>query len=315
MKGRVIFLCTTPFQAKFCLKIISNFKIKSFDVVYFTKHNSDSDIFYFNKLSEFSGSSQYVYSVNIKKGLNKLFDSFFILKIKKEFVCNFYSAVYVASLDNVLFKYIVKKNSSASLLGFDDGTANITPSSSYYALEEKRVVKVLNFLLRLPSFNEMKLSLSKHYSAYLGFDNFVSADKVSFVSVFDSVFYSDSHGKDSTVFFIGQPFDEYLSSEAVNKLKEWLSCKDIDYYVMHPREVKPLVNNIPVLEKNSQLAEDAIFEKAGKNNVIIFSCYSTVLFNIPSSAADKNYISLSSDREELDRVFIVEKTGSKIIRI
>jgi beta-galactosamide-alpha-2,3-sialyltransferase len=306
-----VFLCRTPLQARICLEIIKNNEIIEFDLVYFTQNNSESDKKYFLEISSRANKSAYIFVKKQKKDiLNHILS---IWNFKKEGFENKYLNIYIASIDSLLFRFILKKNPQASIYGFDDGTANITQFSSYHNINESGKTRFYNKLFGISSINNIKSRILRHYTIYSDFCNIVSEDKLCFLNLFDSKRLNQKNEKQIT-YFIGQPFHEYLALSEISKLKSWLIGQSIDYYVMHPRETTPLLE-VKLLNKEGMIAEDAIFKNAGESKVRIISAYSTVLFNISSQDAEKIYISLNNSNSEIKRRSMIEKTGSKIIEI
>lgn len=313
---KTLFLCKTPLQARICLAIIEQKSLKNPEVIYSTQHNSGLDRRYFFELQKKTSLSTYLFFAP-KKHLNILNYLYEIKKLYSMHPMNRYDSIYLASIDNLLFRFIIKKNPQATLYGFDDGTANITPSSHYFNPETSWKLKLYRKLLGVPSASIIKLSIKEHYSLYPNFQNIISASKIiplTLTLVSPSGDSQRNSPSKSEVFFIGQPFAEYLDRKDIEILKAWLANQSIDFYIKHPRESQPITPNIPLLQKNELLAEDAIFEVANGRPIII-SAYSTVLFNVSSEMADKIYLSIANDEEEQRRLALIKKTGSTIIKI
>lgn len=308
-----LFLCRTPLQARICLKLLEKEGIESFDVVYFTQNDSDSDRHYFCRMKENGCRAEYIHvqprSPDI---LNHLAA---ILKLQKYKNFDGYRKIFLASLDCILFRYIIKQNSRATLHGFDDGTANITPTSLYF--DDYRYVRARLYgaILGIPSSEKVKDLLVRHYSIYPGFDNVVPEDKIIHLSLFDGSRSTEGQLASGFTFFIGQPFQEAYSADALAKLKAWVSTQRVDYYVMHPRESTPLLDHIPVLEKSGQLAEDAIIHAAGGRRPRVLAAYSSVLFNMSSDVADKFYIASDSTDIEAQRIALARRAGCSVVNL
>lgn len=308
---RSLFLCVTPLQARICLKIIELEKIENFDVIYYLNSFSDSSIAYFKKLKEIANNS-IILKINNGKDL---FKSNFILPkpfLKKDY----YKKIYLASIDLILFKKIIKNNKKTIINTFDDGTANIFENSNYFKEEYYgRSKKQILFLkiFNLPKKTEIIQKTKKHYTIFNEFKNIVPNEKLQFISIFEN--NKNNYYKENTVFFLGQPFHEYLDENKINKIINYLKKIKIDYYVMHPRESRPILKNINILNKKSEIAEVAIIKKSETTRPLIISAFSTVLFNINKDVADKIYLSLDDNEEEKDRINLIKKTGSKIIKL
>lgn len=308
-----VFLCRTPLQARICLKIIETERITNYDLIYFTQDDDDLDRNYYSQLSQKSSFSVYIYVKRMKKDiLNHIIS---LIELRRKWPSTVYKRIYIASIDSFLFRFIIKKNSNASLIGFDDGSANISENSYYYNLNKFKRANLYSRLIGLPQAEEIVDQLTKHYTIYDGFKNIVPKDKLITLQVFDSKSSSSNPSDKALTFFIGQPFHEYLNSKELSILLNWLEGQSIDYYVMHPREQKPLIDNIKVLDKKGLLAEDAIFKNSKHSRTKIVSAYSTVLFNIPPDSAEKIYLSLTNNSAEQERRRLIKRTGSKIIKI
>lgn len=308
---RSLFLCVTPLQARICLKIIELEKVKNFDIIYYATQISETAEAYYRKLKEIAVNA---IIIEIKNAKDLLKSNFFLPHpfLNK----NNYNRIYLASIDNILFKNIIKKNKKSKIYTFDDGTANIFKESNYFNSEyigksKKQIIflKIFN----LPTKSEIFEKSLQHYTIFNNFENKAIKQKTKTISIFDKEKNEESTKNIS--FFIGQPFYEYLSEAQILKLKNYLNNKKIDYYVMHPREIEPILKNIKILDKESEMAEVAIIKKTGKNRPLIISGFSTVLFNIDSEIADKIYLSLDNDHNEKRRIELIKKTGSKIIQI
>lgn len=306
-----IFLCRTPLQARICLEIIRDNKISEFDLIYFTQDDSESDKKYFLELSNKANKSAYIF---VKKQKKDIFNHIFsIFEFSRKGFTNKYFNIYLASIDSLLFRFVVKKNPQALIYGFDDGTANITQIGSYHNINGSGKSFIYERLFGVSSIKDIKSRIIKHYSIYPGYSNIVPDSKLSFLNLFSSKNLSQKNERRIT-YFIGQPFHEYLDLDEISKLKSWLIEQSIDYYIMHPRETTPLLD-VKLLDKKGMIAEDAIFKNAGESKVRIISAYSTVLFNISSQDAEKIYISLSNDESEIQRRSLIKKTGTTIISV
>ena len=296
------------------MQIIEEEAIENFNVLYLTQNNSDTDRSYFSQLEAKAGNAFYLHVPQKRPDfLNHLIA---IRQLRHYWNPTNYARIYLASVDSPVFRYVIKKNPQASLFSFDDGTANITPGSLYYNLEKYRKANFYSRLLGLPTGQQVKARLRQHYSIYPGFDNFIEQKKISYISLFERVSPSArSENVRHATFFIGQPFHEYLSARHVTALRNWISTQSIDFYVMHPREKCPLLENIPLLDKAGLLAEDAIFRAAADRRPRIISAYSTVLFNISHHNAEKVYLSLGDDDIERKRLALISRTGSMVVDI
>jgi len=295
VQGDALILCRTPFQAVVIKRVLIEEEIKEFDLVYLTQNNSEEDLHYYAELAAIAGKSQYVYI------MEKKFD---ILAQVIHYVCinsifkllNAYRKVVVSSFDSLAFRKIVSKNRNAEVISFDDGTGYINKHSSY--MEEYQNLRSLIYTkaFAVPGKREFIKTINRHYSVYRGFENIISAELVRFIDVFNYDSMLQNKGARINI-FIGQPFDEYMDPDYIGKLRGLVYSLGIEYYIMHPRELRPLVGNIPILPKNGRIAEEAIFKICDGRRPAIFGGFSSVMFNISSDVADKVMI-LSDDNEE-----------------
>lgn len=313
-KKKSLFLCFTPLQARICLEIINLHKMDSYDVVYYTTHDNPRDQIYFKKLRKNSNYSFYYFGKKVPRGLNSLISISFIRKLSAQLKRDRYEYIYIASIDNYLFRYIIKKHPESRLIGFDDGSANITLSSSYYNLDQRKRAVIINKMLGLPAPKKVINSMINHYTIYPNFKNIIEDEKLISIKVFDTPPNYENFNE-TTTFFIGQPFEYYLTDKEKSRLRQLLSTYEIDYYIMHPKETDPLIINTTVLDKTEWLAEDIIIEASKNSKVQVISGFSTVLFNLSGSHIERTYLSISTDTRELERCLLIEKTGAHTVKL
>lgn len=305
---RSLFLCTTALQARICLEIIKLERIKNFDLIFYTNTPSSTLEFYYKKLN--ISAKNHIF-IHIKNNKDLLKANFFLQPpfLKK----NNYNNIYLASIDNLLFKHILKKNKKSNLYTFDDGTANIFKDSEYFKPESIKKLIIYLKIFNLPNKIKIIKKTKKHYTIFNGFNNIVSNEKLKPISIFEKE--KNKLVNENITFFIGQPFHEYLNKNQILDLKKYLKRIKIDYYVMHPREAEPILEKITILDKKNEIAEVAIIKIANNKKPLIISAFSTVLFNIDKTIADKIYLSIGNNNEENERIELIKKTGSKIIKI
>jgi hypothetical protein len=309
--GCALFMCRTPLQAKICYAIIHKKSINNFDVVYFSQNDSVSDRFYFNLIKEKSRNSLYLY---VKKKKVDIFNHLVsIFKFSRIWKHSDYTSLYIASIDSFLFRYIVKKSIGARLFGFDDGAANFSKFGHYHNFSLYKKANIYSKILRLPTVKSVRKNIFRHYSIYEGFENIVPCENVRWLDVFD--FGSGSESMDTVTFFIGQPFFEYLTTDEVKKLREWIGRQKIDFYIKHPREVVPIISSVKILRSNGLLAEDLISKTLEGRSPMVIAGYSSVLFNLPRENVQKIYLSIKKDVDEKDRVSLIKKAGCLVVNI
>ena len=313
---RHLFLCRTPFQAAICLQIIASEKLRNFDLMYLTADDSDTDRHYFGLLKKIAGTENHCEYIYIKPQRFDFLNHLKAFRAIKASCKKKYDGVFFASLNSSAFKMIIKRIQPEMLVTFDDGAANITQTKMFFEEHLHYKMYFYNKLLGVPQLSEIKRQISHHYTIYPGFDNIVPNTRIRPIKLFSQAANSANSGSEKQkVFFIGQPFREYLNEDQINRLTQWLHTQNVDYYVRHPREQEPLLNNVEFLDKQGLLAEDAIFKHSKDARPLIISSFSTVLFNISRFEADKIYVSVGDDDEEANRKRLIKKTHSEIMEL
>lgn len=315
---KTLILCSTPLQSRIALELIRLNNLTSYDVIYLTKKNTNIHYIYYKKLADNAEHSKFIYNKMFMKGYNVLIDLLSAFRLEERFTSNSYKEIYISSIDNIFFRYLLKKNASATIYSFDDGTANITPSSIYFNHDKRLKSRIIDYFTNIPSSNIVRKSILKHFTIYENFENIVTPDKLEFINLFNfesSKFNSKLDRYKIITFFVGQPFSEDLSSKEINRLKEWLKEEKIDYYIKHPREDLPLLTNIPLFENQHLLTEEALWNFSKNNYIRLISAYSTLLFNINDPNIEKIYLSFRGKKNEQERRSLIKKTNSTIIDI
>lgn len=316
-KKQSVFLCQTPLHAVICEAIINRENLNRYHVVYKAQADSMADRIYYERISAGAEKSLYVH---MPKELRRVRMHLKAIRTVARFVkTNRYTRIYLANFGSFLFSQFVKSNPNATLVGFDDGTANITAGSQLESPSWHAPSILLSRLARLPSYKLVMRKLSLHYTIFAGITNIVDSDVVEYLPIFSELRgEADGNGASDCgvkTYFMGQPFDEYLTENELASLRNWLSAANLDCYVCHPREKTPLVSGIPVLESNGLIAEDAIFKDCGKKRPVIYAGYCTVLLTISSEIAEKHYLTVSTGTREEERVRLLKPFVSSVIQV
>ena len=266
------------------MALIDGGALRDFDLVYLSRHDTPVDRRYANQLGETARSFHYLHLPPVKPDIRGKIQS---LSRFRQLGLPEYREVFLASLNAYAFRKVLAKNRQASVFGFDDGTANIFSGSLYF--DTRRYKKSLFYekLLGLPSVEQVKNRIQSHYSIFPGFENIIEADRLSFVSLFSGKDEPENRTGTAASYFIGQPFSEYLDHRDLERLRSALAHAPVDHYLQHPREIHPLLPDTPRLADHDLIAEDAIFQHAAGQRPTLVGGFSTVLFNIPATAADK----------------------------
>ncbi len=309
-----LFLCRTALQARICLRIIETEGIAKPDIFFFTQSDSDTERQYFARLAALGGKSQYLFIKNQRIDLMSHVLGY--LRTDSQFTRrNAYGRIFLASINNLIFRAIIKFNPAARVATFDDGTSNIFPFSLYHRETDYGRSHLYSRLLGLGTLGTMKKRSEKHYSIYEGFTNICPPEKIVPLDIFPPSSDTENSGEAKS-FFIGQPFRETLNPAQIARLKAFIESQNIDFYVMHPREAQPLADNIPLLDKQGELAEIAILRASTQGRPTIYSCFSTVIFNIPSKNARKHYLHFpEDDAASHERLELVRRADCSVLNM
>lgn len=199
----------------------------------------------------------------------------FIFFIKQNFNKK-YNNVYLASIDNSFFHIFLSKVSFLNLYTYDDGSANINNTSSYYLNKKESIYQkiILLFLGNKFSLNEILQKTKKHYTIYKGLSNIVNCTED--INLFEQ---NESIVPDKVInIFLGQPsneFDEINYGDALS----FVQGKSVNYYYPHPREVERFDNFIYIESK--YIFEDYIVKLLKENYLInVYTINSTAGFNV-----------------------------------
>lgn len=288
-----LLIVRTPFQAWLCLKLIDQLKIENYDLIYISHNDSEEDRFYFNRLSSFSSSSDYVYVRPAR------FDvvTHFLLRVRiwRWFHRRSYRNIYVASIDSLIINALVCRIFSATLNTFDDGVANLVKDDSLYIGLSKGRVVLYRVIFGAQSVSKIRKRIRWHYSIYAGYENIVPSERVKH---FEAWIRKPDTGLDCPEkrnlkrYFIGAPFKEVMSSEEIKKMIEFMAEVNLDGYIKHPREDVPLPINCVIIEKRGRLAEEIIFEQSNECVVELYGFFSSTMINL-KDYAEKRVVFLS----------------------
>lgn len=272
-----LIMCVTPLQMLIAEKIIDLNSDRNFDLLVMVLNDNEKYEYYYDGLKKKCLSSLYYIS---KSGVNGFVD--FIKKLKKNNLNKNYKELYLASVDSRHFQYVVSKNFLASVYTFDDGTANIMPSSLYYS--NTKPSKLKQYIWRLLGvkyyMEDIKARSQLHYTLYKNMPNIIENTK--YISLLPQI-KSDCTGKNRIVkFYLGQPLTEIDEKFSHNFVESKLQRLKVDYYYPHPREGSYPNGEFKIIE-SPLIFEDYIVQFLLKNRnvkVEVYSFISTALLNI-----------------------------------
>lgn len=278
MSKKNLFVCLTPFQIYFSMKIIENKNIENALILLIDLSNSPKNYYYLERARLECKCEVLIYKeVNTKKIL-KLFC--FLKFILLNFLFKKFNSIYMASLHDKYIHILMKFISFDRIIGFDDGVANLNKNGAYFN-DEYIKTRIVN-------------NMDKHYTVFSGIDNIVGKEKLEVLSLFDG--NSDvTYIKKSVKIFVGQPIDELFKEKDKDYLFNVLKSLGIDFYFKHPRE-KYVINGVDYIDSNEIF--ESYLEKFIIDNpnteVLIYTFISTVVFNV-SNFSNVKLFSLYDD--------------------
>lgn len=236
-KNKNLIICLTPLQMLIADTILQK-KINSNDEYIFIcicYHYNEKFNTYFNRVSN-KASSNFLYQVLSKNKLGRFID---LLSFNKKIINqldNNFNNIYFASIDNPFVQLTLSKIKYNKMISFDDGTANLWPSSVYNKpIDRGGVQKIISKLVGIRLDEELiKSKISKHYTIFS--DSVYLKSKSEFLPLFN---FCNEKQKNVKVIklFLGQPLSAYKFSffkkENVVKI---LKNLEIDFYFPHPQE-------------------------------------------------------------------------------
>lgn len=230
-----LILCYTPLQVLIAEKIIELYPNEKFYGVMIYSTKNDKFEYYQKRLAE---------KCNMFFAMHQKIDRLGLLlqlfKLKKHFFKQKFDKVFIASINDLQMQIILSTIKFNKLFSFDDGTANIVPTSLYYQNDPDTFIRNLVNKLFNNQFSVSKIkNVSKaHYTIYPGFDNIVE-NTISISLMGDSK--KEYHTDSVKSILLGQPV--YLDNQKNILLAEKVIQEfNIDYYLPHPREQYHLDN-------------------------------------------------------------------------
>lgn len=286
-EDRALALCRTPFQAAMLREVLKAERVRRYDVVYLTHHDSEEDRWYHARLAAGAQRSQYLHVPRQRWSvMNQVVAA---RRVAPDIAAARHALVLLASFDSLVFRGLVARRPDAALVSFDDGAANIDVRLQRLLRPPGLRPWLYDLAFGVPSARRVALRSARHYTAYPGFENIMPRAMLRPVAPFDLGAPAPREGG-RVRFFIGQPFREYADEGFLSRLVTYARRLDFDWYVRHPREAAPLLPDVPALRKEGRLAEDAIVATCAGRRPVICGGFSTVLLNIGPEVADKTMI-------------------------
>lgn len=226
-----LFLCNTPLQALIASRIIATESIKLHDcaVLYVCDRLNAKANSAFVKISPLVKYAKLIEKARSISGV----------RCMRKFISQIgpVDEIFVACIDDSLAHYAISFTNGATLKTFDDGTANIIPSSSYFGKAGSRGVRgsLLKIFHRINgnrySLEMVKAESKTHYTIYDRFSNVMKNTK--FITLFE---VSESN-RDLCSVFTGVEFKDYCKTKGesellIGKVRNFLSTLPGDVIYM-----------------------------------------------------------------------------------
>jgi hypothetical protein len=304
-----LILCRTPFQARLILNYLQRNLIETnFDLIYCTGNNSKIDQYYFQELRSFSTVYSYVVLNSFRIDfVTQLFLSYKLWRLTRK---KQYNSVYIASIEINYFRKIACN--AKRIVVFDDGLGSFIPHESKLDNYPFRKYIYLKLIWRIPNVKKFMNMISEFLTIYStrqpgSLLYMCPDDKIQLVEVFNYNVINLKDSKQSINIFIGQNF--YITPDEIfiRKLKEYLNSQKVDLYLTHPQEKTPLLNGDIVYHDKTLLSEDIINLLSEYYEINLYSCFSTVIFNVHKLTSNLNLI-LNSRSEYIENYVTTSKS-------
>lgn len=270
-----IIVCMTPLQALIAEKIIENDSKNSYDLLYITYYSQEKNKYYYDRISKKAKKAKFLY---VKKDFLVFFINTFTLLKDYD---HLYNELYIATIHDKYCHFLSSKINYKKLKTYDDGFGNIYPNSVFYQKDHQSFLK--NFILYTLGINKNIGKIieesEEHITIYKNIPNIIK--KTKYLELFDDLCLTSSNQKQVS-FFLGQPLKELNENYNDSFINNMISKVKADYYVPHPAEKYNIVSDVNIV-KTDLIFEDFLIEKLKNHkfsNVIIYSFFSTTLFNL-----------------------------------
>lgn len=265
-----LILCYTPLQVLIAEKIIEQHPNEAFfGVMIYSTQNKKFE-YYQQRLAQKCNAFFAMHQKIDRLGLLKQ-----LCKLKCHFTGKQFDKVFLASINDLQMQVILSTIKFNTLFSFDDGTANIVPTSVFYQEEPNTLIRKCINLLFGNRFSTKKIkAISKqHFTIYPHLANIIENTQPIQLGTSKSTLSSNDSVKS---ILLGQPV--YLDKQKNIELAEKVIQQfNIDYYLPHPREQYKL-------DKVSYLETPFIFEdyisQNSNQHYRIYTYFSSAVLNV-----------------------------------
>ena len=305
-----LLLLRTPFQAWIAEQVLRAEGVAEYELLYFTQHDSVEDRHYFRHLAEGCELAKYCYAPV------RLFDILGHLDFRRR-VGGWYrdrgfDLVLLASIDAFVPNAIARRQRSAALVTFDDGTGNFNSQGIYHVDRLNPRGRLYRRMFGATDLKSIHARVVRHYTMYPQFTNIVGPDRMRMLAGWQTE-NDRSTGEGTRNYFIGAPFEQVMTADQIRLFEGYLRGQKIDYYVKHPRERRILEIGVPLLDKGGRIAEDAIVLNAGEFRIHVIGWFSTVLFNLGAVAQRRTMVLFRGDPRSAHMAQLAETAGCETV--
>ena len=308
-----LLLVRTPFQAWLAIQTLRAEGISNYSLVYFTHNDSSEDKYYFKELAANSLAAQYCYVPVRRFDILAHIDMHW--QIRSWRCSKSPDVILLASINAPVINALAAKHVTSELITFDDGLANILPTEAYFIDKASSRMRLYRRLLGATALDAIKSRIVRHYTIYQGFNNIVDGLRLRYFDGWKSNQNTACYEGIMLSYFVGQPFEEDLTTKQIESLEHFLRTMKIHFYVRHPRERKTLNIEAPFMDKHGLLAEDAILKHAQGQPIHLIGWYTSVLINLSRSVNKITMILLESDANSESMAATARKAGCEIVLI
>lgn len=304
-----LLLLRTPFQAWLARQVLRQEAVDRYEMLYFTHDDAEEDRHYFQSLAEAATAAHYLHVPAARPDL--LGHLRFWWRTRAWRRDRGYDLVLLSSIDALVPNAIAQQQPGATLVTFDDGTANLRQDSGYYVDRLKARGRWYRRMLGAWDPVATRARIARHYTLYRQFPNIVERDRLRFLEGWEGR-REVREAAPVRCYFLGAPFEQVFSASRIAMLRDYLRELKIDCYVRHPRETKPLDIGAPWLEKAGRIAEEAILRDAGAHRIHLVGLLSTVMFNLAEVADRRTVIHFKGGDADGSPVELARKAGCEI---
>lgn len=279
-------ICYTPLHALIVERLIKLKVIDDYYLLYICFSDNIKHRHYYDRIKK-EGQSEFLI---LKHSI--INDAFKINLFKKHLPSNIeFSTLIVGNLKHVYSRFIAWLLSINDFMTFDDGSGNISGSGYLYDMKEHPISSVF-FNAISPSFlyKECVKQIGVHYSLYDQINVYSEyCSNVNKLALFEaSPLCARPKMQPAINVYLGNSFseDNLTSSEYENEFDiSVVNRYHIDLYLPHPRRVNltHVEGKTQIKHEETLISEEVILNLlASYEEVYVYGCYSSVLFNLVS---------------------------------